>query len=369
MKFDRRLFFNFDWTLLVLILSISCIGLLNIYSAGYSIDSFRQETLYIKQAQWIALGLISIVVIICIDYRFICRFGYVIYAVSILLLLLVALYGYATHGSQRWIVIGGFFFQPSELVKLTLILALAKYFDDHMIERSYSLKELLIPLFIIFVPVLFILKQPDLGTALMLIFISTSMIFFIGIQWRSLIMAFTGGVVLIPMAWFLLKDYQKERIMTFFNPEDDPLGAGYHIIQSIIAVGSGGIFGKGYLKGTQTQLKFLPVQQTDFVFSVFAEEWGFLGGIILIILFAVLILWCLKIALNSRDLLGMLLSIGITMFILWEVFINIGMVLGMLPVVGIPLPFLSYGGSSMLVLMISMGLLLNVSMRRFILHP
>ena len=182
-------------------------------------------------------------------------------------------------------------------------------------------------------------------------------------------MAFTGGVVLIPMAWFLLKDYQKERIMTFFNPEDDPLGAGYHIIQSIIAVGSGGIFGKGYLKGTQTQLKFLPVQQTDFVFSVFAEEWGFLGGIILIILFAVLILWCLKIALNSRDLLGMLLSIGITMFILWEVFINIGMVLGMLPVVGIPLPFLSYGGSSMLVLMISMGLLLNVSMRRFILHP
>jgi rod shape determining protein RodA len=369
MKFDRRLFFNFDWTLLVLVLLISSIGLLNIYSAGYSLDNLRQETLYVKQAKWIVMGLLSIGVIICIDYRLICRFGYVIYAISIFLLLLVAVYGFATHGSQRWIGVGGFFFQPSELVKLTIIIALARYFDDHMIERSYRLKELLIPFFIVMLPFLLILKQPDLGTALMILFIAFSLTLFIGIQWKSLLTAITSGLLLIPMAWFLLKDYQKERIMTFFNPEDDPLGAGYHIIQSIIAVGSGGMFGKGYLKGTQTQLKFLPVQQTDFVFSVFAEEWGFLGGIILIILFAVLILWCLKIALNSRDLLGVLLSFGITMFIFWEAFINIGMVLGMLPVVGIPLPFLSYGGSSMLVLMTATGLLLNVSMRRFILHP
>jgi rod shape determining protein RodA len=157
--------------------------------------------------------------------------------------------------------------------------------------------------------------------------------------------------------------------MTFLDPDSDPLGSGYHIIQSIIAVGSGGIFGKGYLRGTQTQLKFLPVQQTDFVFSVFAEEWGFIGGLVLMIMFVVLILWCLKIALHSRDLLGMLISFGVTMLIFWEVFINIGMVLGMLPVVGIPLPFLSYGGSSMVVLMIATGLLLNVSMRRFVLHP
>jgi rod shape determining protein RodA len=157
--------------------------------------------------------------------------------------------------------------------------------------------------------------------------------------------------------------------MTFFNPENDPLGSGYHILQSIIAVGSGGIFGKGYLKGTQTQLKFLPVQQTDFVFSVFAEEWGFIGGVILVAMFLILILWCLKISLHSRDLLGMLISFGITMLVFWEVFINVGMVLGMLPVVGIPLPFLSYGGSSMVVLMAAMGLLLNVSMRRFILYP
>lgn len=369
MKFDRRLFFNFDWTLLALLLIISVVGILNIYSAGNSLDNIRQETLYLKQIQWIVLGLILIGIIICIDYRFICRFAYAIYAISILLLLLVALYGYATHGSQRWIVIGGFSFQPSELVKLTIIMALAKYFDDHMMEKSYSLKELLIPFSIVLIPFLFILKQPDLGTALMLMFIAASMCLFIGIKWRSLIVAVSGVIVLVPFSWFFLKDYQKERIMTFFNPENDPLGSGYHIIQSIIAVGSGGIFGKGYMKGTQTQLKFLPVQQTDFVFSVFAEEWGFLGGLILMIMFLILILWCLKIAMYSRDLLGALVSFGITAFIFWEVFINISMVLGMLPVVGIPLPFLSYGGSSMVVLMTSMGLLLNVSMRRFILHP
>ena len=369
MKFDRRLFFNFDWTLLLLVLAISFIGLLNIYSTGYSLDNYRQETLYIKQAQWIIIGLILMGIVICIDYRFISQFAYVFYAISIILLLVVSLYGYTTHGSQRWIVIGGFFFQPSELVKLTIIIALAKYFDDHMIERSYKLRELFVPFFIVLIPVLLILKQPDLGTALMLLLIVLSIIFFIGIKWRSLFMAIACGGMLIPISWLLLKDYQKERIMTFLDPESDPLGSGYHIIQSIIAVGSGGIFGKGYLKGTQTQLKFLPVQQTDFVFSVFAEEWGFLGGVILMIMFVVLILWCLKIALHSRDLSGMLISFGVTMLIFWEVFINIGMVLGMLPVVGIPLPFLSYGGSSMVVLMIATGLLLNVSMRRFILHP
>jgi len=225
------------------------------------------------------------------------------------------------------------------------------------------------PLLIVVIPFLFILKQPDLGTALILMFLILSIIFFIGIEWKSLLLACTGGIILIPMSWLFLRDYQKERIMTFFNPENDPLGSGYHILQSIIAVGSGGIFGKGYLKGTQTQLKFLPVQQTDFVFSVFAEEWGFVGGVVLVAMFLILILWCLKIALHSRDLVGMLISFGITMLVFWEVFINVGMVLGMLPVVGIPLPFLSYGGSSMVVLMAAMGLLLNVSMRRFILYP
>ena len=369
MNIDRRLFFNFDWVLLTLIMIISFIGLFNIYSAGYSLDDFKQETLYIKQFQWIITGLVLMAITICIDYRFICRFAYIIYAASIFLLIIVALYGYATHGSQRWIVIGGFFLQPSELVKLSMIIALAKYFDDHSMDKSYSLRELFIPFLIVMIPFLLILKQPDLGTALSLIILFFSITFFVGIKWRSFFIAAASAIILTPIGWFLLKDYQKERILTFFDPERDPLGSGYHIIQSIIAVGSGGILGKGYLRGTQTQLKFLPVQQTDFVFSVFAEEWGFLGGLILMSLFLSLILWCLKIALHARDLLGMLLSFGITMLLFWEVFINIGMVLGVLPVVGIPLPFFSYGGSSMVMLMTAIGLVMNISMRRFILQP
>jgi rod shape determining protein RodA len=369
MIFDRRLFFNFNWTLLLLVLAISFISLINIYSAGYSLDSFKQETLYIKQAQWIIMGLFCMGIILFIDYRFITRFAYIIYAVSIILLVLVSLYGYATHGSQRWIMIGGFFLQPSELVKLSMILALAKYFDNHNLDKTYRLRELSIPFLIVLIPFLFIIKQPDLGSALILLILFFSITLFVGVKWKSLIMAVASMIILTPIGWFFMKDYQKERILTFFDPERDPLGSGYHIIQSIIAVGSGGIVGKGYLKGTQTQLKFLPVQQTDFVFSVFAEEWGFLGGVILMILFLTLILWCLKTALHARDSLGMIISLGVTMLLFWEVLINIGMVLGLLPVVGIPLPLFSYGGSSMVVLMTAIGLVMNVSMRRYILQP
>ena len=367
MKFDRRLFFHFDWILLILALFISFVGLLNIYSTGYSIAD--QSPLYLKQAGWIFIGLVFMGIVLCIDYRLISSHAYIIYVFSLLLLVGVFLYGDVTHGSQRWIVIGGFSFQPSELVKLTMILALAKYFADHRTNRGYRLTEILVPFLIVLIPFLFIIKQPDLGTALILLILFLSIILFVGLDWKSLVFAAMGCVVLIPVGWYFLKDYQKERIITFFSPERDPLGSGYHIIQSIIAVGSGGILGKGFLKGTQTQLKFLPVQQTDFVFSVFAEEWGFLGGLILMVTFLTLILWCLKIAFRSRDLVGTIISMGITMLIFWEVLVNIGMVLGILPVVGIPLPFLSYGGSSMVVLLTGIGLLMNVSMRRFILRP
>jgi rod shape determining protein RodA len=368
MKFDRRLFINFDWTLLLVVLGISLIGLVNIYSSGFNQAYGKQEFLYAKQIQWIVIGLLLMAVAFCIDYRFISRYAYLIYGFSILLLVIVFFYGYATRGSQRWILLGGFTFQPSELVKLTLILALAKYFDDHRTNEVYRVKDLAVPFLIMLVPFLLILRQPDLGTALILFIIFCSLVLFIGIHWKTLIGSALVGLVLIPTGWFFLKDYQKERIMTFFNPDSDPLGAGYHVIQSIIAVGSGGITGKGFLKGTQTQLRFLPERHTDFVFSVFAEEWGFLGGMILLILFMSLILWGLKIALHSRDYIGTLIAMGITALIFWEVFINIGMVLGVLPVVGIPLPFLSYGGSSMVVLMSGIGLLMSVSMRRFILQ-
>jgi len=369
MKIDRRLFFNFDWTLLGIVLSISVIGLLNIYSTGFSFGDARQTPLYIKQAQWIALGLIFMIVTFSIDYRSISRYAYLIYGGSLILLIAVFLFGNEARGSQRWISLAGFSLQPSELMKLTLIIALARYFDDYKASESYRLRELAIPLIITAVPFLLIMKQPDLGTALILLIILISLSFFIGVKWKSLIIGSSICLMLAPLTWFFLKDYQKERILTFLSPERDPLGSGYHIIQSMIAIGSGGIFGKGFLKGTQTQLKFLPEQQTDFIFSVYAEEWGFLGGLVLVFLFLALILWGLKIALHSRDYLGTLISYSITMFIFWELFINMGMVLGILPVVGIPLPFLSYGGSSMIVMMTSVGLLMNVSMRRFILQP
>jgi rod shape determining protein RodA len=366
-KFDRRIFLYFDWTLLALVLGICAIGIINIYSAVFSTGE-RQFPLYLKQIQWVLLGLFFMTVVFLIDYRIINEGAYLIYGVSVALLLIVYLYGYTTHGSQRWITIGGFSFQPSELMKLTIILALARYFDDHKSNEPYTLRELFLPSLITIIPFLLILKQPDLGTALIIMIIFSSIIFFIGINWKSVAIASIGCLILIPITWHFLKDYQKERLITFLNPDNDPLGAGYHIIQSMIAVGSGGVFGKGFIKGSQTQLKFLPEQQTDFVFSVFAEEWGFIGAFVLIIMFMSLILWGLKIALHSRDLLGTLIAFGITALIFWEVFINIGMVLGILPVVGIPLPFLSYGGSAIVVLMTAIGLLMNVSVRRFILQ-
>jgi rod shape determining protein RodA len=367
LKFDRRIFHYFDWMLLAFVLSICAIGVLNIYSTGFS-SSEGQIPLYLKQIQWIALGLIFMMTIFFIDYRVIIQYAYIIYGISIALLVLVFIFGYASHGSQRWLGGGFFAFQPSELMKIVIIITLARYFDDHKSSESYKLKELSWPLLIVAVPFVLILKQPDLGTALMLMIIFISIVFFVGVDRRSLIIALTSALILIPIGWSFLKDYQRERLITFLDPENDPLGAGYHIIQSMIAIGSGEIFGKGFLSGSQTQLKFLPEQQTDFVFSVFAEEWGFIGGLILIILFMVIILWGLKIALQARDLLGTITAFGVTAFISWEVFINIGMVLGILPVVGIPLPFFSYGGSAMLSLMAAIGLLMNVSARRFILQ-
>jgi len=369
MKIDRRLIINFDWVLLVLVLSISCVGLVNLYSASHSLTYAEGTQIYMKQIYWIVLGLIFMLIAAGVDYRLIIDYGYIIYFISLLLLFLVIAKGHFTHGSQRWLVLWGFSFQPSELMKLTIIIALTKHITENETETHYHLRSLIVPFMIVFIPCVLIFNQPDLGTALFLLMLFSSIILFIGVSRKALTVFISSGFVLAPLFWLLIKDYQRERILTFLNPERDPLGSGYHIIQSIIAIGSGGITGKGFLKGTQSQLKFLPEQQTDFVFSVFAEEWGLLGGGVLIFLFLSLLLWGLKIARNSRDLAGTLIAYGVTMFVFWGVFINIGMVLGTLPVVGIPLPFLSYGGSSMVVLMTGIGLLMGVSMRRFMLQP
>jgi rod shape determining protein RodA len=367
LKFDRRIFHYFDWVLLAFILCVCAMGILNIYSTGFSAAE-GQTPFYLKQMQWVVLGLVFMMFIFFVDYRVIVEYAYIIYGVAVALLVLVFIIGSSSHGAQRWI--GGSFFaiQPSELMKVVIIITLARYFDDHKSNEAYKLKELSIPFLIVAVPFVLILKQPDLGTALILIVVFVSIVFFMGVDKKSLIFASASGLVLIPTAWHFLKDYQRERLITFLNPERDPLGSGYHIIQSKIAIGSGEIFGKGFLSGSQTQLKFLPEQQTDFVFSVFAEEWGFIGSVVLLAVFTLIIFWGLKIALQARDLLGTIIALGVTALISWEVFINIGMVLGILPVVGIPLPFFSYGGSAMLSLMAAMGFLINVSARRFILQ-
>jgi len=367
LKFDRRIFHYFDWVLLAFVLLVCAMGILNIYSTGFSAVE-GQTPFYLKQLQWIVLGLISMMLVFFVDYRVIIHYAYIVYGFVMVLLVLVFFVGSSSHGAQRWLDGGFFALQPSELMKVVIIIALARYFDNHQSKEPYKLRELFIPLLMVVAPFVLILKQPDLGTALMLMLVFISIVFFMGLDKKSFIFAFVSGLVFIPVGWFCLKDYQRMRLITFLNPERDPLGSGYHIIQSKIAIGSGEIFGKGFLSGSQTQLKFLPEQQTDFVFSVFAEEWGFVGSMILIVLFAVIMFWGLKIALQARDLLGTIIAFGITVLIAWEVFINIGMVLGILPVVGIPLPFFSYGGSAMLSLMAAMGLLINISARRFVLQ-
>jgi len=243
-KIDRRLFANFDWVLLGLVLLISGIGILNLYSAGYNLR-VTEEHLYTKQMSWILLGLIMMIIAFSVDYHIIIRHAYLIYVVSVLLLFLVSFYGNIVHGSQRWLVIWGFSFQPSELMKLAIIIVLVRYFDDNM-EKGYYPANLLILLTIVGIPFFMIVRQPDLGTAMFLMVLFLSMAVFAGVGRKLLIRLGLGGMIFAPLCWFFLKDYQKERILTFLNPERDPLGAGYHIIQSIIAVGSGGVWGREF---------------------------------------------------------------------------------------------------------------------------
>src|SRR4030042_125482 len=361
---DRRLFTHFDWTLLGIVLLIASIGILNLYSTTLG-GEVSGTPLYLKQIFWLLIGLSVMVVIAFTEYRFYSDFAYIVYTVAFFFLLVVMGYGIITSGAQRWIKIGFIVFQPSEFVKISLILALAKFFQRPPGREGYSLKDLTLPFLFLLLPIVLILKQPDLGTSIILLLIFFSILIFVKIRWSTLLTIGLGGAAILPISWSFLKEYQKRRIITFFNPELDPLGAGYHLIQSKIAVGAGGIIGKGFMKGTQCKLGFLPEQQTDFIFSALGEEWGLVGSLLLVGLYLALILWGLRIAVEAKDRFGAILAFGGVSLLFWHVLINIGMVLGMMPVVGIPLPLLSYGGSFLLSTMIGMGLLLNVSMRRY----
>jgi rod shape determining protein RodA len=365
MMIDRRLLIHFDWPLLAIVLLIASIGILNLYSISSSGEA-SGIAFHLKQITWVLIGLVVMISVAFIEYRYYSDFAYPIHAVTLLLLVAVMAFGMITSGAQRWIRMGSLSFQPSEFVKISLIIALAKFFQHRPDREGFTLKDLPIPFLLLIVPMGFILKQPDLGTAIILFLILLSVLLFVRIHWTSLLILGLTGASVLPLLWGFLKEYQKKRIYTFFNPSLDPLGSGYHIIQSKVAVGSGGIFGKGFMKGTQCKLGFLPEQQTDFIFSVLAEEWGFIGSLIVIALYLVLILWGLRIAVTAKDRFGAILSFGVVAMLFWHAFINIGMVLGMMPVVGIPLPLLSYGGSFMVSTLMGVGLLINVSMRRYL---
>jgi rod shape determining protein RodA len=364
---DRRLVQNFDWLLLALILLITGIGIVNLYSAGYTNTPEGVTAVYVKQSYWLLVGLMVMFLTLIIDYRYLEKLAYLLYIISIILLILVMVAGKTVSGSQRWLMLGPLSFQPAELVKIALILVLARYFHRLSPQGPLPFKDILYPLGLILIPAVLIARQPDLGSAILVTLVGGSMILLVGVNWRTLLIGGIALVTAIPVAWPYLQEYQRQRVRTFLDPERDPLGAGYHIIQSKIAVGSGQFWGKGFLSGTQSQLHFLPEQHTDFVFSVFAEEWGFVGSAALVLLYLGLSLWGLLIARSCKERFGQLLALGVTALLFWQVFINLGMVTGLMPVVGIPLPLFSYGGSSLITTMLALGLLLNLRMRRFLL--
>jgi len=362
--FDRRLVTHFDWTYMLLILLIALIGIANLYSATSSWTT-AVPPVYLKQFYWLGFGLLIVVLICLFDYRHLEYFSFPMYGINVLLLILVLVVGRTSMGATRWISLAGFNIQPSEIMKIVIIVTLARYFSDKARLRGFSLRELVIPGLVLGAPTLLVMKQPDLGTAMLILCIGGTMALYAGVQRSTVIFLGLSGLAAVFGGWFLLHDYQRQRILTFLNPERDPLGAGYHIIQSKIAVGSGGLNGLGFMQGTQSQLSFLPERHTDFAFSVFAEEWGLTGCLLLLALYCLIILWGLHIALRSNDRFGMYLAIGVSAMLFWHIVVNLGMVIGLLPVVGVPLPLFSYGGTSMITTMTGVGLLMNVSMRRF----
>ncbi len=364
-QIDRRLLVNFDWALLVTLLAVIGMCLANLYSASYALHSYGTAA-YIKQAYFYVMGFALMLAIISVDYRIFMRLNYALYGIIICLLLYALFFGSTTAQTQRWINLGFFKLQPSEPAKLVLVITLASYYSRRDTGKGFSLKELFVPGLLALAPFVLILKQPDLGTAMMLVFIFVSMTLFVKLKWSTLATLTTFCLAAIPIGWkFFLKPYQRQRIETFLNPENDPLNSGYHIMQSKIAVGSGEKFGKGFLKGTQVHLDFLPERHTDFAFSVWGEEWGFVGSVLFLACYFFLIFLGLNVALSSRDKFGVLLAFGIISLIFWQAFINLAMVMGLLPVVGMPLPLFSYGGSSLLTTMAGIAIIFSIRMRRY----
>lgn len=364
LRVDRRLIAHFEWPLFLCMLALLAAGVLTILSATHTPDDLISRYVE-RQCMWAGIGLVGLLVAISFDYHYLERYAYGFYAVAVSLLVLTLVIGATGGGAQRWISIGPFNMQPSEFAKVPVIIACAAYVHRHVAEQVMSSRLLLVPASLMGLPVLLILRQPDLGTAIIVCITAGTVLLVAGVSWKLLAMLATGMALAVPSLWGMLEPYQRQRILTFVDPQSDPLGSGYHIIQSKIAIGAGQLTGNGYLQGTQNQLNFLPEQHTDFVFAVFAEEWGFVGAALLLLLYVAMLTRCFVIALRAKDSFGLLLSCGLTAMIFCQVLINVGMATGSLPVVGVTLPFFSYGGSSLLISMVSVGVLMNISMRRF----
>ena len=364
LRIDRSPGQHFDWTLAGIVSILALMGLVNLVSAAASGVEGGSD---IVGRQMIVLGIGAVVigVVLVIDYRHYDRFAYVIYAGSVALLLLTLAIAEETRGARAWLFSGRF--QPSEFAKLGMVIALAHYFGRNPPADIRRLRDLFVPGLLVVVPVLLIVAQKDLGVALLTLLIGLTLLPLVNVPLRAWIgVAFLGAAGLVALWRYGLEGYQQERILGFLDPSRDPLASGYQQIQSRIAVGSGGLLGTGWQEGTQTQLRFLPTQHTDFAFSVLAEEWGFLGSALVLVVYAMMLLWALLIARNSKDTFGAALAIGLVGTLLWPAAINVAMVLGLAPVIGVPLPLFSYGGSALISAALAIGLLLNISMRRYV---
>ena len=351
---------SIHWGLVLLLAAISGIGFAMLYSAGNgSLHPWAS-----RQMARFALTLVPMLAVALVDMRHWYRSAYWIYGASLMLVVAVDLHGIVGMGAQRWIDLGFIQLQPSEIMKIALVLALARYFHGLSAEDSGRLRYLVVPALLVLVPAALVLKQPDLGTAIMLLAAGAILCFLGGVRLWLFAAAALAAATVAPVAWSFLRDYQKTRLYTFLEPDTDPLGAGYHIMQSKIALGSGGLFGKGFLLGTQSHLSFLPEKQTDFIFTMFAEEFGLVGGLVLLALYIVVIGYGFAIALRSRSQFGRLLGLGIAANFFLYAFINTAMVMGLIPVVGVPLPLISYGGTAMVTVMLGFGLLMNIGIHR-----
>ncbi len=364
MKFVRRFFKgivdHLDMPLFLIVITLMGIGLLTVYSATSS-DGFHKLD---KQLINMLASITVMFIVARIPPQTLMRFAVPLYVTGVILLLGVALFGIVVNGSRRWISLGFVRIQPSEIMKIAMPLMLAWYF--HKYESVLQLRHFAIAALILLLPIAFILKQPDLGTSLLIGAAGFFVIFFAGLQWKIMIGFAVAGASALPFAWSLMHDYQRRRVMTLLDPSSDPLGAGYHIIQSTIAIGSGGTVGKGWMQGSQTHLEFIPEKHTDFIFAVYSEEWGLLGNGILLLLFTMLIARGLMIAAAAPTMFSRLLAGAITLVLFIYAFVNMGMVSGILPVVGVPLPFISYGGTALLTLMLGIGMLMSIHTHRML---